>query len=145
MAFSHDSIPAVATHSTGWAAGLVAILAETSALFERSPILGFICLGLLGGFAGWTLLIELGKLDGKPAKVHFTTLGRRLVLGFTFGVAGGLIWVDSGEVGSRGLWMLVTGIVAAAPVEMFRAGIDVIIILLKSKSNLGRRQSDEND
>jgi len=119
--------------STGWAAGLITTLTETHNLFERTPLLGFVFLGALGGFAGWALMVETGKLDGKNGADHAKLLSRRMLLGIVIGLAAGVWWLD-GDTGNKGLWMLIAGIVAAAPVEMFRAGIDIVTEFLKRRS-----------
>lgn len=106
-------------------AGLIAIFADTHALFDKVPMLGFVCMGMLGGFAGWALMIEIGRLDGKTPGAVAGALLRRLGLGVSIGVAAGICW-GWVEDQSRGLWMLGAGVAATSPVELSRLSVDLV-------------------
>ncbi len=123
--------PAVAQGS-GWLAGLIATLTETHRLFDQSPMLGFISMGLLGAFAGWALAIESGKFDEVSGRKQVQSLLRRAGIGVAIGVATGVWWGDSPGA-SRGMWMLVAGVIAAAPVDMFRAGLEILTTFLRQR------------
>lgn len=126
------AVPAAAAHGTGWLAGIIATLTETHRLFDQSPLLGFIAMGLLGAFAGWALAIESGKLDEVSGRAQATSLLRRIGIGIAIGVATGVWWADQPGA-SRGMWMLVAGVVAAAPVDLFRTGLDLLTTFLRQR------------
>lgn len=111
--------------AAGGMAGIIALLADTHALFDKAPMLGFICMGLLGGFAGWALMLDLGKLDGKSPGVIAVALLRRIILGLCIGIAAGISWgYFEGE--ARGIWMLGAGVAATAPVEVMCIALDIL-------------------
>lgn len=126
------AVPAAAAHGSGWIAGIIATLTETHRLFDQSPTLGFIAMGLLGAFAGWALAIESGKFDEIPTRRQMMSLLRRTGIGIAIGVAVGVWWADQPGA-SRGMWMLVAGIVAAAPVDLFRTGLDLLTTFLRQR------------
>lgn len=121
----------IAATVPGWIAGLLATMAESGMLFDQVPMLGFVLVGGIGGFAGWALAIEMGKLDTFTTRQHVNFLIRRILLGMVIGVAIGSLWLDE-PTSARGLWMLGTGIAAAAPVEITRAVIDAIVRLIST-------------
>lgn len=125
------TVVAVGQHS-GWLAGVFAMLAETTAMLERAPIVGFMAMGVLGAFAGWALAIESGKFDEHTGRQQMHSLIRRIGIGVAIGVAVGVWWNDQPGA-SRGMWMLVAGIVAAAPVDLFRAGLDLLTTFLRQR------------
>jgi hypothetical protein len=104
--------------ASGWTASILAILTETDMLFQHTPVVGFAGMGVIGGFAGWCLMIETGKLEGSN-RVYVVTLLRRIALGACIGVGGGIVWAAIGNE-HKGLWMLGTALIACAPVESFR-------------------------
>lgn len=118
--------------SSGWLAGVFAMLAETTTMLDKAPMIGFIAMGLLGAFAGWALAIESGKFDELSTSQQMRSLLRRMGIGVAIGVAVGVWWLDQPGA-SRGMWMLVAGIVAAAPVDMFRAGVDLLTTFLRQR------------
>lgn len=132
------AIAVPAAHSSGWLAGLLATLAETHRLFDASPMLGFMCMGLLGAFAGWALAIESGKFDEAAVRKQGTSLLRRVGIGVAIGVAVGVWWADQPGA-SRGMWMLVAGVIAAAPVDLFRTGLDLLTTFLRQRIGVGPR------
>ena len=125
-----SELPIAAT-VPGWVAGFVATLTESGVLFDRVPMAGFVAIGAIGGVSGWALAVEMGKLDSHPLRGHVCVLARRIVLGMAIGVAVGALWLDAGT-SSRGLWMLGTGIAAAAPVEIAKAAIDSMVRLIQA-------------
>ena len=122
----------VVAQGSGWLAGIIATLTETHRLFDANPMLGFIAMGLLGAFAGWALAIESGKFDEIDGRKQIHSLIRRAGIGVAIGVATGVWWADSPGA-SRGMWMLVAGVVAAAPVDLFRTGLDLLTTFLRQR------------
>lgn len=116
----------------GGVAGLLATLQETHQIFSRFPIFGFVLLGMLGGFIGWALLIEIGKLDNKTTPESFKVLARRIALGACFGLCVGVWWLST-EIEAKGHIMLLGCAISIAPVEFTRAGINIVLDVLRSK------------
>lgn len=132
----------VVASTSGWLAGILATLTETNALFERSPLFGFVVMALLGAFAGWALMVETGKFDEHSTKQQLWSLARRIGIGIVIGVAVGVWWLDSEPHKDRGLWMLIGGFIAAAPVEMFRAGLDLVVEFIRARVTNNRARDE---
>lgn len=123
----------VVAAQSGWVAGFFAMLVETTNMLEQAPVVGFICMGMLGAFAGWALSIESGKFDEVPRALQIRSLFLRFGIGVAIGSAIGVYWLDQPAGASRGLWMLSAGIIAAAPVDMFRVAIDIVSSVLRQR------------
>lgn len=132
MATPASESAGIAIGASGWLAGVISSLTSANQLFQQLPILGFITMGLLGGFAGWALLIELGKLDGRTNREYACVLVRRIGLGLAIGTAMGVYWIYSQDTG-QGLWMLAAGIVATAPVELSTSGINLVVEVVRAR------------
>lgn len=125
MATASEGAATVGAVSSGWAVSIIAMLTDTDHIFTQSPIFGFSIMGMLGGFAGWCLLIETGKISGARS-AYLWTLLRRLALGLCIGIAGGISWASyAGE--NKGLWMLSVVMVAVAPVCVYRFSINMLV------------------
>ena len=126
------STAVAAAHSSGWAAGFLAMLAETTSMLDKAPIIGFVGMGMLGAFAGWALAMETGKYDDAPGRKQVRSLALRVGIGIAVGAAIGVYWTDQPTT-SRGMWMLSAGIVAAAPIDMARIGLEFLTTFIRSR------------
>lgn len=131
MAASSETV-AVAAAQSSWLAGALAVLAETNSLFEKSPTIGFAAMGVLGAFAGWALMIETGKWDARSTGQQVKSLLLRIGIGLVIGVGVGVYWADQTGA-SRGIWMLLAGAFAAAPIDVSRIGLDMLQQFLRSR------------
>ena len=131
---SETSAVVVTAGQAGWLAGMTAALAQAGDVFEKSPMFGFITMGILGAFAGFGLVMEQGKYDDVTQSRQLRSLVLRLGIGFVIGIGVGLIWADTAG-GAKGLWMLATVIIASAPIEMWRIAIEVMGNILKRKGD----------
>ena len=125
-----SEVPIAAT-VPGWIAGFLATMTESGIVFDRVPMLGFVCIGGLGGIAGWALAVETGRLDDHPLRGLACVLARRIVLGAIIGVCGGALWLDAGTA-SRGPWMFCVGVAATAPVEISRVAMQALTRLIRA-------------
>ena len=75
-----------------WAAGLIAVAADTEHLFVALPVLGFVTLAVIGGFVGWCLMIESGRTDALTTMRSIALLLRRIAMGVGVGIAAWLVW-----------------------------------------------------
>lgn len=125
MAISSDATAVAASSSTGWAAGFLALLGETTTLFDRAPVLAFMAMGVLGAFAGWALMVETGRWDDRSGRAQLKSLFLRAGIGVAIGAAISMYYLDQ-EAASRGMWMLVTGMAAAAPIDAAQAAVGLL-------------------
>lgn len=122
------TIPAV---TATWAAGLIALAADTEHVFAAFPMLGFAVLGVIGGFVGWCLMIETGRTDALTTLRSIALLLRRMAMGIGVSIAAWLVWMTVDGGGDKGNWMLITGAFAVAPVEMVQWGLEKVKAVVK--------------
>lgn len=132
MASAETSFAVITYQQTGFLAGLLAILAQAGEVFERSPMFGFMVMGILGAIAGFGLLMEQGKYDDVSQSRQLRSFVLRVVIGFVIGVGAGLLWSDT-DGSAKGPWMLATVVIASAPIDMWRIAVDVMGNILRRK------------
>lgn len=102
--------------SATWVCAVLAHFSDSDRLFSSAPILGFIVVSCIGGAVGWCLLLELGSFDDTPRNRVVRSFITRCVIGMLVGIIGYAAWSTSGDP-NRGMWMLVTALMAAFPAE----------------------------
>ena len=122
----------VVSTQAGWLATFLAILTQTSEVFEHNPALKFVLMGLLGAFAGFGLLVEQGRYDDVPVRKQIRSLFLRLGIGAVIGV-GVWAWWNDGESNAQGIWLIGTVVASSAPIDVWRMAVDALITLLKKR------------
>jgi hypothetical protein len=134
MTSTEASVTVLTHQQTGFLAGCLAVLVQVGDLYQRSPMLGFITMGLLGSIAGFGLLMEQGRYDEVSQSRQLRSLGLRIVIGCVIGVGVGLLWADTEQTG-KGVWMLATVVIASAPIDMWRIAVDTMGNIIRRKGD----------
>ena len=108
--------------SASWLCGVISILAEAELLFVRYPWIGFVLVSMIGGFVGWCVLIERGRIRADDLLAPWQRLFLRLGMGGGVGLGSALVW-QATDSESRGLPMLVSALIAVFPLEAYRGGL----------------------
>lgn len=109
----------IASESVSIVTGATLLLAALRDLLIAWPVIGFVCMGVIGGVAGYAFAVEHGALDEADLRGHLGFLFRRVALGWCLAVAVWMVW-EAYSPATPLLGMLAAGVAGAFPVQAFR-------------------------